>query len=43
MGQVSEMVKDLKSTDNIDDLMALADDDDELDLFMNQMKEEKMF
>lgn len=35
---VNEMGKD-----NIEALMALADDDDELDEFMNQMKDEKIF
>jgi hypothetical protein len=34
MGQVSDMVKEL-GKDNIEQLMALADDDDELDSFMN--------
>jgi hypothetical protein len=42
MGQIMDTVKEL-GKDNIEQLMALADDDDELDMFMNQMKEEKMF
>ena len=42
MGQIMDTVKEL-GKDNIEQLMALADDDDELDMFMNQMKEEKMY
>ena len=42
LGQISEMVKDCGKA-NVEQLMAIADDDDELDLFINQMKDEKMF
>ena len=36
------MVKEL-GKDNIDHIMALADDDDDIDEFINQLKEEKMY
>lgn len=35
IGQISNMVQELGKGQNIEQLMALADDDDELDLFMN--------